>query len=121
MIDLQTTDTIPFTHCITQSTLSNKPSQRPIARIANHLRIRVIRILTEVHLPDKRLQIRRRDRQVHCARRLFRSKGQGIGHGAVDEVDARLMDCGAGGVPEEVVLGGQDDGGLGGLLHVSLP
>lgn len=88
---------------------------RTSAHIANLLCVRLIRILADESFADPSLEIRRRDGQVDGAGRLLGAKGQCVGHGAVDDVDAHLVDGAARWVAEEEVLRSDDHGGLGGL------
>ena len=75
----------------------------------------MIRIFVDKHLTDERLRVRRGDGQVDLARRLCRAEGQCALHCPVDIVDAGLVDGAAGRVAQEVVLGGDDHGGMGRL------
>lgn len=75
----------------------------------------MIRILLHIDLAHPGLQVRRRYRQINGTCGLFRPEGKRICNAAVDDVDASLVDGGARGVAEEVVLGGDDHGGVGGL------
>ena len=75
----------------------------------------MIRELTNVRLAQEGVQIRRHDRQIEGAGRLLDAKSERIGHGAVDDIDAGLVDGAARGIAEEVVLRGDYHGGLGGL------
>lgn len=90
-------------------------NSRASAHTTKLLRIRLIRILTDKDLADERLEIRSRHRQVDRACRLLRAEGQSVGDGAIDDVDARLVDRVARLVADEIVLGGDDHGRLSGL------
>ncbi len=97
------------------STTDPTPRRRTGANIPHLLCIRLIGIFADEDFADERLHVRRRGGEVDGTGGLFGAEGEGAGDGAVDNVDAGLMDGAAGGVAEEVVLRGDDHGGLGGL------
>jgi len=87
--------------------------QRRIPRVPHQLRIRMIRILGDIRLPNKTLQIRRRDTHIQLAARLPDPKIQRARNAPIHKVDAGLVDGAAAGVAREVVLRGDDHGGMG--------
>lgn len=105
--------TNPQTHL---STTDPTPRRRTRANVPHFLRIRLVGIFSYKDFADERLHVRRRGGQIDGAGGLLGAEGEGAGDGAVDDVDAGLVDGAAGGVAEEVVLRGDDHGGLGSLF-----
>jgi len=87
--------------------------QRRIPRIPHQLRIRMIRILGDIRLPNKTLQIRRRDTHVQLTTRLPDPEIQRASNAPVHKINAGLVDGAAAGVAREIVLRGDDHGGMG--------
>ncbi len=73
----------------------------------------MVGVLGDISLADKRLQVRRRDAHIDRASRLLDPEIQRAGDAPVDKINARLVDGAAAGVAGEVVLRGDDHGGMG--------
>lgn len=73
----------------------------------------MIGVLGYVSLPNKTLQIWRRDAHINGASRLLRTKRQSASNAPIHKVDAGLVDSAAAGVAGEVILRGDDHGGMG--------
>lgn len=73
----------------------------------------MIGVLGDISFADERLQVRRRDTHIQRARRRLNPKVQRARNAAIDIVNARLVDGATAGVTGEVVLRGDDHGGMG--------
>lgn len=87
--------------------------QRRIARVPNPLRIRMIGVLGGVGLADERLQVRGGNAHIQRARRRLDPEIQSRSNAAIDIINACLVDGATAGVAREVVLRGDDHGGMG--------
>ncbi len=73
----------------------------------------MIGVLRHIRLPNKTLQSRRRDTHIQLATRLPNPEIQRASNAPIHKIDAGLVNGAAAGVAGEVILRGDDHGGMG--------